>query len=100
MKSLNVELFNQNRPEYGQDVTLSITHNGYAPEKAGEVEIYLECERRCEYTAHMIISGGEGQDSAACYAITSDTALNSDTYEDLILSLKSRIVDLFGGPDQ
>lgn len=98
MKNLTIEIFDPNHPEYGQDVTLSITHNGYAPNKDGEIDIYLQCSHRCEYTAYMIISGN--QDIAACYAITSDTLLNNDTYKELIASLQNRIIDLFGGPAQ
>lgn len=93
MKTLTVEIFNQNRPEYGQDVTLSITHNGYAPDKDGEIEIYVQ--GYCEYTAEMTISSGP--EDEAHYTITSDTALNGDTYGALIARLHGRIVDLFGG---
>lgn len=92
MKSLSIELINPARPEYGQDVTLSIVHNGYAPALSGEVEIYLQ---HCEYVAHMTITDSEGGE--AYYMITADKAIANDTYLDLIASLKSRIVDLFGG---
>ena len=92
MKSLSIELINPARPEHGQDITLTITHNGYAPDKAGEVDIYLQ---HCEYVAHMTITDNEG--GQACYAITSDTAIANDTYQDLIASLQSRIVGMFGG---
>lgn len=92
MKSLSIELFNPARPEHGQDVTLSITHNGYTPDKGGEVDIYIW---HCEYGAKMTITDNEGGE--ACYMITSDTAIDDDTFQDLIVSLKSRIVELFGG---
>lgn len=92
MKTLNVELINPARPEYGQDVTLTITHNGNTPDKAGEVDIYLQ---HCEYMAHMTITDSEGGES--CYMITSDKAIANDTYLELIASLQNRIVDLFGG---
>ena len=95
MKNLTIEIFDASRPEHGQDVTLSITHNGYAPDKDGEMEIHMQSSRHLEYDAFLIVSGS--QDTAACYAITSDTAIANDTYLDLIASLKSRIVDLFGG---
>lgn len=98
MKTLTVELFNPARPEHGQYVTLTITHNGHTPDKAGEVYIYVQCNRKCEYTAYMIISGCE--DSAACYAITADKAIANDTFQDLVVSLQNRIVELFGGCGQ
>ena len=92
MKNLTVEVFNQNRPEYGQDVILTIIHNGHTPDKAGEVEIYIW---HCEYGAKMTISDSEGGE--ACYMISADKAIANDTYLDLIASLQNRIVDLFGG---
>lgn len=92
MKSLSIELFNPARPEHGQDVTLSITHNGHTPDKAGELEVYIW---HCEYGAKMTISDSEGGE--ACYMITADKAIDNDTYLDLIASLQNRIVDLFGG---
>ena len=95
MKSLTIEIFDSARPEYGRDVTLSITHNGCLPEQGGEVDIYLACNHYCDDTAHMIISCS--QDEEACYMITSDTAIANDTYLDLITSLQSRIINLFGG---
>lgn len=92
MKSLSIELFNPARPEHGQDITLSITHNGHTPDKAGELEVYIW---HCGYGAKMTITDNEGGD--ACYMISADKAIANDTYQELITSLKSRIVDLFGG---
>lgn len=91
MKSLSVELFNPSQPEHGQDVTLSITHNGDTADKGGEIEINVQ---PCEYVACLTITDNEGRE--ACYKITSSTPIEGGIYQDLIASLQNRIIDLFG----